>query len=132
MGELLDLHCNDYKENATNAFKSCYQDQDFTDVTLATADDKQIKAHKIILSSCSQFFKNILLKNSHSNPLIYLKDMKFVHIKNVMELIYLGVCYVGQDTGGSARILENWKGITSGRNDGRGTFNLQHTTRTNE
>ena len=92
---LLDLHWNDYEENATSFFKACYKDQDFTDVILTTADDKQIKAHKIILSSCSQFFKNILLKNSHPNPLIYLKDMKFVHVKNLMELIYLSVCYVG-------------------------------------
>ena len=35
MDNLLDLYWNDYKENACNSFKSCYQDQDFANVTLA-------------------------------------------------------------------------------------------------
>ena len=47
-------------------------DQAFTDVTLATLDNQHVRAHKIILSSGSTFFKNILVRNLHQNPLIYL------------------------------------------------------------
>ena len=50
--------------------------QDFTDVTLATEDDKQIIAHKVIVSSGSEFFRNLLIKNPHKNPLTYLKGIK--------------------------------------------------------
>ena len=50
-------------------------DQAFTDVTLATLDNQHVSAHKIILSSGSTFFKNILVRNLHQNPLIYLKDI---------------------------------------------------------
>ena len=38
-------------------------------VTLVSADSKQIKAHKVILSSRSKFFNQILLENPHQHPL---------------------------------------------------------------
>jgi hypothetical protein len=69
-------------------------DLDFTDVTLATADDRQIKTHKIIISSCSPFFRNILVKNQHKHPLIYLKDIHYKELEMVLKFIYLGQCYV--------------------------------------
>ena len=71
-------------------------DQAFTDVTLATLDNQHVRAHKIILSSGSTFFKNILVRNLHQNPLIYLKDITSNHSKNILvrnlhqnPLIYL-------------------------------------------
>ena len=94
MDDVLALHWNYFEDNACNTFKSCYADQDFTDVTLATADDKQIKAHKVILGSCSPFFKNIFINNPHPNPLIYLKDLKFTHVQSVLKFIYLGECEI--------------------------------------
>ena len=62
----------------------------FTDVTLVCDGDKQIKAHKVIIGSCSQFFKNILLKNPHNNPLIYLRGIKFEILEAIVKFVYLG------------------------------------------
>ena len=52
----------------------------FFDCTLTTDDDEaysdNLRAHKVILSACSEFFRNILTKESmcaHPNPLIYLR-----------------------------------------------------------
>ena len=45
-------------------------DKDFFDVTLAW-DDEQIHAHKVILSACSPFFRNILRRNLHQNPILF-------------------------------------------------------------
>jgi hypothetical protein len=59
-------------------------------------DDLQIRAHKMILSSCSPLFKNILIKNPHKNPLIYLKDIRYRELDMVMKFIYLGQCDVGE------------------------------------
>ena len=66
--DTMELRWNDHGTNAPNTFKELWGDQDFADVTLATADDRQIKAHKVIISSCSPFFRNILVKNPHANP----------------------------------------------------------------
>ena len=88
---------NDFDFNAHNTFRQLWNDKDYTDVTLATADDFQITVHKVILSSCSEFFKNILLKNPHQNPLVYLKDVKHKYLVMVMQFFYLGECNVAQE-----------------------------------
>merc|ERR1712204_121919 len=63
-----DLH----EETRTWALKSLWRDEDFLDVTIA-CDDDQINAHKVILSAASPFFHNILKRNPHSHPLLYLR-----------------------------------------------------------
>ena len=67
-----------------------FTENHFTDVTLVCDGDKQIKAHKVIIGSCSQFFKNILLKNPHNNPLIYLRGIKFEILEAIVKFVYLG------------------------------------------
>ena len=42
----------------------------FTDVVLVSDDMKEIQAHKIILRSVSQFFRNILGKLLNQRPLV--------------------------------------------------------------
>jgi len=73
-----------------NAFKRLYIDQDFADVTLATKDGAQIKAHRNILASVSPFFKTLLLANPHAHPLLYLKGVKNSSLKFIIKFIYLG------------------------------------------
>ena len=98
IGERLILSQNERTtESIQGVFKELWNYQDFTDVTLATVDDKQIRAHKVILSSFSPFFKNILLKNSNSNLILYLKDTHFKDIEMVLKFIYFGRCEVGQE-----------------------------------
>ena len=91
----IELHWENFETNAPDTFRNLWNDQDFADVTLATADDHNIRAHKVILSSCSQFFRNIFLMNPHQNPLLYLKDIRYKELALIMKLIYLGQCEVG-------------------------------------
>jgi hypothetical protein len=43
----------------TNAFKSLLENEDFVDMTLS-AGGKTLRAHKVVLSACSSYFKNLL------------------------------------------------------------------------
>jgi hypothetical protein len=52
------LTWNYYETNAAKTFSQLWNTQEFSDVTLVTVDDMQIKAHKMIISYCSPFFKN--------------------------------------------------------------------------
>ena len=89
--------CSDqFETNALNTFRNLWNDQDFADVTLVTVDEQQIRAHKVILSSCSEFFRNIFLKNPHNNPLLYLKDIRYKELTMVIKFIYQGQCEIGQ------------------------------------
>ena len=93
----LELYWDNFETNAPNTFRKLWNDQDFADVTLATVDDKKIRAHKVILSSCSQFFRNIFLNNPHQNPLLYLKGIRYKELALVIKFIYLGQCEVGHN-----------------------------------
>ena len=53
MDEKLCLQWNDFKENIISSVGNLKEDKDFTDVTLACEDGRQIEAHKIILSGSS-------------------------------------------------------------------------------
>jgi hypothetical protein len=75
MAEEYLLSKNDFGSSIQKSFKNMYKDTEFSDVTLACADDQQIKAHKIILSGSSPFFRNILSKNPHPSPLLYLAGL---------------------------------------------------------
>ena len=92
--ERLTLTSNYFESNAPNTFRQLWNDLDFADVTLATADNQQIRAHKVILSSCSPFFRNILLNNPHQNPILYLKGINHKELELVTQFIYQGQCQV--------------------------------------
>jgi len=70
--------------------------KDFFDVTLA-CDDEQIQAHKVILSACSPFFRNVLRRNPHQHPLLYLKGVKYTDLQSVLNFMYHGEVNVAQE-----------------------------------
>jgi len=90
------LRWNDFENNISSAFRELRDDKDFFDVTLA-CDDEQIQAHKVILSACSPFFRNILRRNPHQNPLLYLKGVKYTDLQSVLNFMYHGEVNVAQE-----------------------------------
>ena len=73
------LRWNDFETNISLAFRELRDDKDFFDVTLACGDE-QIQAHKMILSACSPFFRNILGRNPHQHPMLYPKGVKYTDL----------------------------------------------------
>ena len=72
-------------------------DVNFTDVTLVSGDGIQIKAHKIILSACSQFFQHILVPYSvdfSHKPVVFLKGIEEQELTAILQFMYnLNTCY---------------------------------------
>ena len=97
MEEKLCLQWNDFKENIISSVGNLKGDKDFTDVTLACEDGTQIEAHKIILSGSSPFFDNLLRRNKHSHPLIYMRGVKSEDMAAIVEFLYCGKASVPQD-----------------------------------
>ena len=52
------LRWNNYLNHITTAFDSLRSDLDLVDVTLS-CEGKKIKAHKMLLSACSTYFKDL-------------------------------------------------------------------------
>jgi len=90
------LRWNDFEANISGAFNELREEKDFFDVTLA-CDDQQIQAHKLILSACSPFFRNVLRRNPHQHPLLYLKGVKYRELLSIINFMYLGEVNVAQE-----------------------------------
>jgi hypothetical protein len=90
------LRWNDFESNISSAFRKLRDDNDFFDVTLS-CDNEQIQAHKVILSACSEFFRDILHRNPHQHPLLYLKGVRFSDLQSVLNFMYHGEVNVAQD-----------------------------------
>ena len=68
------------------------QDNQFFDVTLASDDGQQVKAHKLVLSSGSLYFREILGKASQEmHPFIILSEVSYNELVGIIELLYSGV-----------------------------------------
>ena len=113
------LKWNDFESNVSFAFRELRDDRDFFDVTLA-CEEEQIQAHKVILSACSPFFKNLLRKNPHQHPLLYLKGISFREIQSVLNFMYHGEANIAQDDlNNFLAVAEDLKvkGLTQGNSD---------------
>ena len=67
-------------------------------MTLACEDGQQIEVHKVILASSSPFFRNLLKRNKHPHPLIYMKGIKHELLLAVVDFLYLGEANVFQES----------------------------------
>ena len=90
------LKWNDFESNVSGAFREIREERDFFDVTLA-CDDNQMEAHKVIISACSPMFRNILRRNPHQHPLLYLRGVKYKELENVLNFMYQGEVNVAQE-----------------------------------
>ena len=91
------LSWKQFERSASNAIKDLYNDQDFTDVTLATRDGEHITAHRNIISSISPVFKKILLTSNQLQPIIYLRGVTEQSLRSLIRFIYLGQVEVYQE-----------------------------------
>lgn len=91
----LGLVRSDFNSHTGKFFGSLLEEDDFTDITLVCEGQRQIRAHKAILSSSSKFFRDLLTQNIHPHPLIYFK-LKYVDLNALVRFIYLGQCEVEQ------------------------------------
>ena len=83
--------------NIREYFRKLRKKQKLFDVTLATKDGQHIQAHKIILSSGSDFFSEIFMKSDHSKMLVYLKGISNKGLQQVLDFLYNGEVSIDQE-----------------------------------
>ena len=94
--EKLCVQWNGFKDNLTTSFGNLRQDKDFTDVTLASDDGDQVDAHKVVLVSSSPFFENLLRRNKHPRPLVYMRGASSEDLLAMVDFLYNGETKVFQ------------------------------------
>ena len=94
---MLCLQWNDFQNNIKSAFAHFKTDKDFADVTLACEDGQQLLSHKIVLAASSPFFMDVLQRNKHPHPLIYMRGIKSENLVAIVDFLYLGEANVLQE-----------------------------------
>ena len=94
MSEKLRLQRVDFKDNVDSLFRRLRVKCDFADVTLACEDGQQVEAHKVILASSSPFFLNLLRRNTHAHPLVFMRGLKFNDLMAIIDFVYYGEVHV--------------------------------------
>ncbi|XP_046390319.1 broad-complex core protein isoforms 1/2/3/4/5-like isoform X4 [Ischnura elegans] len=89
------LRWNNYQSSITSAFENLRDDEDFVDVTLA-CEGKSLKAHRVVLSACSPYFRELLKSTPCKHPVIVLQDVAFADLHALVEFIYHGEVNVHQ------------------------------------
>jgi len=101
MGELLGVSWDNYKDSMTGNLRSLIRDEDFIDVSLH-CEGRTLKAHKVYLSACSEYFRNVLRgTNLWQHPILFLSEIPFGDLQKILEFIYCGEVQIPQKKLGS-------------------------------
>ncbi|XP_063244972.1 protein bric-a-brac 1-like isoform X23 [Bacillus rossius redtenbacheri] len=95
-GEQFSLQWNNFHTNLSSGFHAFLQGQNLVDVTLA-AGGKFIQAHKLVLSVCSSYFKDLFEVNPCKHPIVIMKDVGHKELEAILEFMYRGETNVCQD-----------------------------------
>ena len=87
-----------FSKHLTETVQEMFEDKSFANVTLVCDGQRQLKAHKFVLSACSSVFKSILQYNSaESNPLIILRGIRYEDMEAILQFMYQGETCVSKD-----------------------------------
>lgn len=95
-GEQFSLRWNNFHSNLTAGFHALLQGEDLVDVTLAAAG-QFVQAHKIVLSVCSPYFKELFKVNPCKHPIVILKDVGHKELVAILQFMYQGEVNVRQE-----------------------------------
>uniref|UniRef100_A0A182QNN7 BTB domain-containing protein n=1 Tax=Anopheles farauti TaxID=69004 RepID=A0A182QNN7_9DIPT len=90
------LRWNNYNSYITCAIDSLRYEEDLVDVTLIS-EGRKIRAHKILLSACSPYFKDVFRENPCQHPVIIFKNVPYMDLKALVEFMYQGEVSVPQE-----------------------------------
>ena len=89
MSEELLLKWNDHHSLFFVGAEELCEGEEYTDVTLA-AGTKFFPAHKLVLSICSPYFRQLFKHLGQDKPVIFLKDVDPEHLHRLLQYMYKG------------------------------------------
>ncbi|KAG7167545.1 protein abrupt-like isoform X2 [Homarus americanus] len=90
------LRWHNYSDSVTSALESLRYDEDFLDVTVA-CEGRTIRAHKLVLSACSAYFRKVLKDHPCDHPIIILDGLGWREVVALLHFMYCGEVVVEED-----------------------------------
>ncbi|CAK9797116.1 Broad-complex core protein isoform 6 [Anthophora quadrimaculata] len=95
-GEQFSLVWNSFPRNLSSGLYTLLTDEQLVDVTLA-AEGQILRAHKLILSVCSTYFRDLFKGNSCKHPIVILKDVNYRDLSAMLHFMYQGEVNIKQE-----------------------------------
>ncbi|GJQ69398.1 hypothetical protein Trydic_g6513 [Trypoxylus dichotomus] len=95
-GEQFSLCWDNFHKNMSSGMHSLLESEDLVDVTLAV-DGKHLKAHKMVLSVCSPYFRELFQMNPCKHPIVFMKDVSYSAMNDLLTFMYQGEVQVNQE-----------------------------------
>merc|ERR1712111_150230 len=103
--DIFNLRWNDFQANVSSAFRDMRNDPDYSDVRLAVKDNAiPLKAHKVVLSSCSPYFKELLKQMKNDNQTmalspyyIMMRGVTSSALNGILDFMYYGEVKVARE-----------------------------------
>lgn len=96
MGEQFCLRWNNHQSTLVSVFEKLLENETLIDCTL-WAEGQVLRAHKVVLSACSPCFEAMLCVQEEKHPIIFLKDVKYLELKAMLDYMYKGEVNISQD-----------------------------------
>lgn len=95
---LFDLKWNNFSAHLTDLSMSLLQDTSLFDISIQCGTEV-VKAHKLVLSSCSTWFKEVINNmQSSPSPLVVLWETNMADMKSILSFMYNGQVQVEHDS----------------------------------
>ncbi|XP_008198853.1 protein tramtrack, beta isoform isoform X16 [Tribolium castaneum] len=94
--EQFSLCWDNFHKNMSTGMNSLLENEDLVDVTLAV-EGKYLKAHKMVLSVCSPYFRELFKVNPCKHPIVFMKDVSYVAMSDLLQFMYQGEVQVSQE-----------------------------------
>nr|XP_053628197.1 modifier of mdg4-like isoform X2 [Cherax quadricarinatus] len=92
---MLSLSWNNHSATFTHTLSTLREKERYTDVTLA-CDGKFYPVHKLVLSTCSEYFMKMFETTPCKHPIVVLKDVYCKEMEALLSYMYAGVVSVAQ------------------------------------
>lgn len=93
---MLSLSWNNHTSTFCHMLSSLREKERYTDVTV-TCEGKFYSVHKLVLSTCSDYFLKMFERTPCKHPIIVLKDIHCKEIEALLNYMYDGVVSVAQN-----------------------------------
>lgn len=93
---VLSLKWHSFPSHLAVSLDTCYEKQQFVDLSLVCKDGTILKCHKMVLANSSSFFRRLLVANDHPHPMIILHDIEADDLKTIINFMYCGEIQVVQ------------------------------------
>lgn len=95
-GEQFSLCWDSFHKNLSSGMQALLESEDLVDVTLAV-EGKYLKAHKMVLSLCSPYFRELFSVNPCKHPIVFMKDVSYLALSDLLTFMYQGEVQVNQE-----------------------------------